>query len=299
MARTYRGRKLLTFVNVGIILYIAYLIYRYSYLEGFTENDASLQEIPFFIERTKQYEKPDISGTPLILYHSWHSNSVPTKMAENIYSLLKSNPEFDYYLYSDEKSAEYIRENFDEDVIYAFETLKPGAFKSDLWRYCVLYKTGGVYMDIKYNTVDSLVSLLENTPTIFVKDRDFFGNLKCVYNGVMASPPGNEIFKHCIDDIIRNCKLKLYNSTAVDVTGPCVLGRMLAKYEPDTLKNIPYTFDVNSIEVEMYDFNNKIDMIKYRGKPVLKSYPEYRSEQAQFQKTGRYAQMWMDKNIYN
>jgi mannosyltransferase OCH1-like enzyme len=215
-------------------------------------------------------------------------------MAENIYSLLKSNPEFDYYLYSDEKSAEYIRENFDEDVIYAFETLKPGAFKSDLWRYCVLYKTGGVYIDIKYNTVDTLVSLLENTPSIFVKDRDFFGNLKCVYNGLMTSPPENEIFKHCIDDVVRNCKLKLYNTTAVDVTGPCVLGRMLAKYEPETLKNIPYAYDVETDASKSH-----IDIIKYKNKSVLKSYPEYRSEQAQFQKTGRYTQMWMDKNIYN
>ena len=214
-------------------------------------------------------------------------------MAENIYALLKSNPEFDYYLYSDEKSAEYIRKNYDEDVISAFETLKPGAFKSDLWRYCILYKTGGVYMDIKYNTVEPLISLIQKTPAIYVRDRDFFGELKCVYNGVMASPPGNEIFKHCIDDVVRNCKLKLYNSYAADVTGPCVLGRMMMKHEPTILKNIQYTYGVENVDGVNYD------IIKYNNTTVMRSYAEYRTEQGQFQKTERYEKMWMDKNVYH
>jgi mannosyltransferase OCH1-like enzyme len=220
-------------------------------------------------------------------------------MAENIYALLKSNPEFDYYLYSDEKSAEYIRDNYDQDVMAAFEMLKPGAYKSDLWRYCVLYKTGGVYMDIKYNTVEPLLPLIQNTPTIFVKDRDMFGDLKCVYNGVMASPPRNEIFKYCIDEIVRNCKVKLYNTNPLDVTGPCLLGRMLSKYQPDTLKNTPYSFDTETSIIQRLFPSKKGDLIKYNDKIVMKSYPEYRMEQAQFQKTEGYHKLWTDKNIYN
>jgi mannosyltransferase OCH1-like enzyme len=267
-----------------------------AYITVHPAHENSLQEIPFHVKATKTSES---TTTPLILYHSWHSNSVPTKMAENIYALLKSNPEFDYYLYSDEKSAEYIRNNYDQDVIDAFEMLKPGAYKSDLWRYCALYKTGGVYMDIKFNTVEPLLPLIQNTPTIFVKDRDLFGNLKCVYNGVMASPPRNEIFKYCIDEIVRNCKVKLYNINPLDVTGPCLLGRMLSKYQPEILKNTPYSFDTETSIIQRFFPSKKEDVIKYNDKIVMKSYPEYRTEQAQFQKTESYHKLWTDKNIYN
>lgn len=276
---------------LSFIVFIAHSLITTNTNEAFSSSNDSLREIPFRIEPTEA----SISAllTPRILYHSWHSNKVPQKMAENIYALLKSNPEFEYYLYSDEKSAEYIRENYDEDVISAFETLKPGAFKSDLWRYCILYKTGGVYMDIKYNTVEPLISLIQKTSTIYVRDRDFFGELKCIYNGVMASPPGNEIFKHCIDDVVRNCKLKLYNSYAADVTGPCVLGRMMMKHEPTILKNIQYTYEIENVNGINYD------IIKYNNTTVMRSYAEYRTEQRQFQQTERYEKMWTDKNVYH
>ena len=33
-------------------------------------------------------------------------------------------------------------------VYDAYTRIKPGAFKSDLWRYCVLYVYGGFYIDI-------------------------------------------------------------------------------------------------------------------------------------------------------
>lgn len=272
---------------IGILL-VAWA-YVHSHREGFATNE--LIDIPFHIEPTAKGD--GVSGVPLILYHSWHSNKVPAKMAENIYSILKENPEFDYYLYSDEKSLEYIKANFDDSVINAFETLKPGAYKSDLWRYCILYKTGGIYMDIKYYSLEPITSLLKRTPTLYVRDRDFFGELKCVYNGVMAAPPGNMIFKYCIDDIVTNCKMKLYKSNSIDVTGPCVLGRMLSKYEPNTMQSLKYSYDV-----EFHD-GMQVDLIKYDGKPVIKSYLEYRNEQKQFQKTEQYTKMWLDKNIYN
>jgi mannosyltransferase OCH1-like enzyme len=112
-----------------------------------------LYDIPFNIERKLKETPTLISGVPLIIYQSWHSNKVPEKMKDNIYKLLEVNPEFDYSLYSDEKCREFIDNNYPKDVVNAFDMLIPGAYKSDLWRYCILYKLGGVYLDIKYYSV--------------------------------------------------------------------------------------------------------------------------------------------------
>ena len=70
-------------------------------------------------------------------------------MKENAEILQEQNPEFKYYLYDDDMCKEFIKDNFDDEILYTFNKLKPGAYKADLWRYCILYIKGGIYLDIK------------------------------------------------------------------------------------------------------------------------------------------------------
>jgi len=41
-----------------------------------------------------------------------------------------------------------LRTHFPSPVLEAYQAMKPGAFKADLFRYCVLLITGGVYADV-------------------------------------------------------------------------------------------------------------------------------------------------------
>jgi hypothetical protein len=261
-------------------------------IEPFKLKDSELTDIPFFIEKLDMDGPHDISGVPTVIYNSWHSNRVPPKMRDNIYSLLKNNPEFDYYLYSDYASAKYIENNYPRDVLAAFNTLKPGAYKSDLWRYCILYKKGGVYLDIKYNTIETLKNIISRSPEVFVKDvkHDILDN--CFYNGVMISPPGNLVFKNCIDEIVNNCKRNEYNRNGLDVTGPCLLGRHLVKHHPQIINTNQYYFKRD------WPSGYILDYIMYKDKRIMQSYLEYRDEQELTQKTEHYSKMWQERNIY-
>jgi len=89
----------------------------------------------------------------------------------------------------------------------------------DLWRYCILYDTGGVYMDadcILYKNID----FLKNRHSVFVTNnrgaKDFF-------NGFIMTVPKNPILKLIIEYLLEvdtkleedyyfNCK-ELYNIT--------------------------------------------------------------------------------------
>ena len=62
----------------------------------------------------------------------------------------KCNPNFYHYLYNDEKCREFIKDFYSEDVLKAYDAIIPAAIKIDLWRYCVLYKYGGIYLDVKF-----------------------------------------------------------------------------------------------------------------------------------------------------
>jgi mannosyltransferase OCH1-like enzyme len=87
---------------------------------------------------------------PLCIYQTWHTTNLPPKMQQAVNTIKAHNPEFQHFLYDDNMCREFIRNNFPEDVLRAYDLLIPGAYKADLWRYCILYKKGGIYLDISY-----------------------------------------------------------------------------------------------------------------------------------------------------
>jgi mannosyltransferase OCH1-like enzyme len=272
---------------------VAIVYYTTSNTEGFKDIQASTYEIEYYIPRKSTNSLSVIAGVPLVIYQSWHTNYVPPKMKDTIYKLIAANPDFDYYLYSDENCRKLIKEHFENDVLDAFDLLKPGAYKSDLWRYCVLYKFGGVYLDIKYYSVKPISKYIQENPIVYVKDMQSCEHLKDnhgLYNGFMISPPNNIILKYCIDDIVNSCKLRLYKSNCLDVTGPCLLSYIVSKYAPDYKTK----FKFNEIHTKTRD-----STIYYEEEPVLLSYKEYRKEQKSFQNSTHYGEAWASGDIYN
>ena len=48
-------------------------------------------------------------------------------------------------------SAEFKQHNFDFKYYATFNKLKHIRNKLDLWKYCILYKYGGIYIDMNFN----------------------------------------------------------------------------------------------------------------------------------------------------
>lgn len=66
-------------------------------------------------------------------------------------SLLQLNPEWIYQCLSDDECEFFLRSHYPGDVYQAYKRLNPnyGAARADLIRYCLMYKFGGIYLDIK------------------------------------------------------------------------------------------------------------------------------------------------------
>jgi mannosyltransferase OCH1-like enzyme len=264
------------------------------------EQPIELYDFPHHIPRRSKQEEEVRNGVPLVIYESWMTHQVPKGMRDNILRLLDTNQEFDYYLYSHEDCAAFIADNYDKDVLAAFHALKPGAFKSDLWRYCILYKLGGVYLDIKYYSTVPLINIIDENQTIFVRDADSylfqaisgdFSFQKCFNNAFMVSPPRNEIFKRCIDDIVKSYKQRSYNRNILDVTGPCMLGRIIEEeYTSEYYKNSKFTYTSSFIHGPSISYGDTI---------ILKGYTSYRSEQTRTSKNSHYSILYLKHDIYN
>jgi mannosyltransferase OCH1-like enzyme len=284
-----KGRPYIVIIVCIITIYLLFNLdmIRESFTYDITDED---RHVPHYIERQNKNAPKEINGVPLVIYRSWVTNNVPPLMKKNIYKSISITPEFDNYLYSDEDCYKFIEDNFEENVLNAYKSLKPGAYQCDLWRYCILYKKGGIYSDIKMDLQIPLIDILKEHPNIFIWDNPDDPNTfkNQIWNGFMSSPPGNPIFKGCIDEIVLNCKNKDYKDNLLDITGPCLLWRINKKLESTDLSKVsPFTFVIGKYE------------ILYKDKMFISKYKDYDNDQRATQKTEHYSVLYNKKDVFD
>jgi mannosyltransferase OCH1-like enzyme len=147
-------------------------------------------------------ENIEDTAIPLHIYQTWHTNTLPKYMQECVDKLKERNPEFQYHFYNDADCRNYIKDNYNKDVLHAFDKLKPGAYKADLWRYCILYKKGGIYLDIKYQCENNFKLIQLTNKEHFVKDIPIY-NRQGIYNALLICKPGNNVLLNCINKIVE------------------------------------------------------------------------------------------------
>lgn len=271
---------------------------------------------PYETYPEKKEEQLKKAVIPLHIYQTWHTKRLPTKMKECVERLQQENPEFSHHLFDEEDCRKYIATHFDKDVAYAYDQLVPAAFKADLWRYCVLYKDGGIYMDIKLQCepnfkllelVDKEYLVLDrpHIKTISINDElawlqspyystSVYSNVDSniwenetlgIYNAFMVCKAGNPFLKECIDNIVENTKKKKYGHNQLYPTGPGLLGNLY--------------FRGNREKIHSFHLFNSLngDCILSKEKKILSHYPEYRSEQAKHGKK-HYNELWANRAIY-
>lgn len=186
---------------------------------------------------------------PRIIHQTWFEPVTPEKypnMSRLIESWKRSG--WEYRFYDDDASAQFLSTHFPPEVREAFDAVLPGAFKADLFRYCVLLINGGVYADMD-------VLLEANLDSAIPQDMGFMtpidgpgtevGHRHCLWNGLLAVAPGHPILARVIELVVNNIRNRF---TGVDyddmlcpnpvlsvshmvnflfTAGPCILGAAL------------------------------------------------------------------------
>ncbi len=232
---------------------------------------------------------------PLHVYQTWHTKNLPTHMNNCLSVLKSSNPEFTFHLFDDHDCRKFIQDNFSIDVLKAFDQLNPGAYKADLWRCCILYKLGGIYLDIKFKTVNNFKLIYLTNKEYFVNDfpkNNFYKNTMNygIYNGFMICLPNNPILLKVINQIVIHVNKRYYGPTSLSPTGPMLLKRFFSKIERLKFPLNFYSFYNNN--------NKKIQCIRFNNTIILEAYPSYRNELNNFSKTKHYSLIWENHNVY-
>lgn len=95
---------------------------------------------------------------PRVIYRTARSMTDDAMAAAWDYTA-KHNPDFTQQFFDDEDMAAFMRTALEGRVWGPFTRLLQGAAKADLFRYCLLYERGGVYLDSK-SGANSLCTLI-------------------------------------------------------------------------------------------------------------------------------------------
>ena len=194
---------------------------------------------------------------PMNIFQTWNSKKLPPLMAQTILTIKRTNPKFNYYLYDDNDCREFIKTHFRPDVLHAYDHLIPGAYKADLWRYCVLFIKGGIYLDIKFSCINGFKFIALTESEHFVSDID---NI-FIYNALMVCLPGNKVLIKAIHMIVENVKNKFYGDSFLEPTGPKLLSKIISTKDKE----------VDLYHKELNNDNN-YKIIYFNNVPILKSY---------------------------
>jgi hypothetical protein len=228
---------------------------------------------------------------PPVIWQTWHTKNLPNKMADCVKRLKSANPGFEHHLYDDKECRLFIKENFDASVVEAYDRLIPGAFKADLWRYCVLYKRGGFYVDIKFQCEPGFSFSQINDPFFYVGEYSYDGSGKLydhiVYTGVIGSRANNPLFDKCIRQIVENVNRNYYGPEHTSPTGPWLFA---SKMDPEDMENIEYSY----YEIEGVGHIRHIE----QHNVILSHYPEYRAEQRSNSASSYWKDAWARREVY-
>lgn len=205
------------------------------------------------------------------------------------HSFMDWNPGYEYFFFNDVDCQEFLERNMKEVVPY-YLTLKPSAYRADLFRYCFLYLRGGCYFDYKLICRKSIESILNPNQTLYLC-YDWEGMVSQytrLYNAVIITKPKHPLMKACIDRCIQNIKTGYYGNNPFHVTGPELLADCMKECQV-SIQNI-----VMHHRVWMPDSYKNSVVLDLMSNQVFLN----KSSRIKNPRSGEYHEMWRSRNIY-
>lgn len=283
----------------GLVFLIILFTICYFWLEPtkeyFSRLTAAWEDPPRYIINSVMGRKQKI---PYIISQTNESRILPG-MAKAIRSWIDLNPEYEYRYYTTEECREFIRDHFSSRVLQAYDTLVPGAYKADLWRYCVLYVNGGVYADSAMVCLEPINSYLGEEDEFLVPiDGGYSGGL---YNAFICCTPQHPLIKDVIEEVLRRIEAREYGHRDLYPTGPVALGDTLNKirgnksgdaFKPGVKDNIHI--------ITRCSIGKAVGMVyDLKARPIINTkYKNHVEEKKIWAGLPTYALLWKQKKIY-
>ena len=189
------------------------------------------------------------------VFQTWKTQNFPQKIEKILNKNRKLNPDFKFHIYTDDQLFDFVKSNYDSEIFNAFEKLKHPVARADMWRYLILFKYGGVYLDIDSKFNNPITSFIEDDDEGLISAEKNKGNY---VQWALFYKKEHPILSKTVEYIIENIDSGLYKNDIEKLTGPKVYARSieeiykLAENKPlewskiNKDSNIKFEFTINN-----------------------------------------------------
>lgn len=110
---------------------------------------------------------------------------LPLEVQRNVEDIITANPTLNVQWFSDADCYSYISYYYDSELAGMFRREFRGSFRGDLCRAAVLYREGGFYVDLDFELLVPLTTLIGVSTTFL----SVFAANGAILNALMASTP--------------------------------------------------------------------------------------------------------------
>lgn len=184
---------------------------------------------------------------PKIIHQTFKTDKLPFITRWHISRFRKRNPEYTYEFYDDNRISSFIQEHFDEEVFQQYQRLNIGAAKADFFRYAVMLKKGGVYLDVDSAIKTHLDNFILPEDVALISrehHQDFFVQWALIYE------PGHPFMQKTLDLVLDNIRNNTHPHNVHKMTGPEAYSTAVNACLAEN-PNIPY-------RILGYDYNDHL-----------------------------------------
>lgn len=147
---------------------------------------------------------------------------------------------------------EFLSTHFPPEVRESYDALLPGAFKADLFRYCVLFIHGGVWADIDVLLESKLDMAIDDDVGFIVPLDANPGKLShhqvCLWNGFMAAAPGHPFLAKVIETVVNNVRNRFTSLDVMNTMCPDVDFYLTHRFDLLFTSEYGFTLQISSIK---------------------------------------------------
>jgi mannosyltransferase OCH1-like enzyme len=192
--------------------------------------------------------------TAINIYQIWiQSNIISENLLSNTQSWIRHYKEYNYILLTNDEILTMIKDEDFPSFYQCYLKLKPYAYRSELFRFYLLYKNGGIYSDIQTRCINKYGGFDNHTDLcVFV---DVITNVLTI--SFIYAKKGNKFLKSLLTKICKNISESSYPVLETDLCGQTLFQNSFLSYYG--FKNLPeegvYLKMGETIKVAFYNKN--------------------------------------------
>ena len=151
------------------------------------------------------------------LFQFW-DNNIPDDVAALTQGVADTNSGLDYRFFDDDSAAGFIDTELGADILKLYKNCVIPAMRADLFRYCFLFKCGGVYIDADFPAVGSIEPMVAAgwDGCLYKRERGLTNSM--MYFRTSGHPLAEKILESAVHNITNQTSNNVWQ-----VTGPAVL----------------------------------------------------------------------------